>query len=81
MTYFIAPDAHNEPTLWRGNPDDPAPVAVLTRHELAEHPDVWRVLAREFDDPWFTPAEQAELRERITARMAEVADLPTNPPF
>lgn len=33
-TYSIAPDAHGEPTLWRGTGSDPYGDVVATRHEL-----------------------------------------------
>lgn len=47
-SYFIAPDAEAEPTLWRGKPDESAPVAVITRRQLGESPEVWALLAREY---------------------------------
>lgn len=44
--YFIAPDWKDEPTLWRGSPDDPYPVAVLHRCQVAADPAVWDLIAR-----------------------------------
>lgn len=41
--YFIAPDAHDELTLWRVTEREP--VAVFTRWQLREDPDIWRVVA------------------------------------
>lgn len=43
--YFVAPGADDTPTLWRGDPTDWAPKAVISKDELANHPAVWGVLA------------------------------------
>ena len=40
--YFVAPDAHDVPTVWRQT--DAEPVAVLTRDELRHTPDLWVAL-------------------------------------
>lgn len=30
MSLFVAPDGHDNPTVWRQNPDDREPIALLT---------------------------------------------------
>ena len=44
MSYFIAPDAHEEPTLWRVH--HPDPVAVVSRRQLRDDPAVWDAVVR-----------------------------------
>lgn len=42
--YFVAPDAHEDPCIWRGEPNDSAPNLVVSRHEFRD-PHLFDILA------------------------------------
>ena len=72
--YFVAPDADDEPTLWRHDPDRPDyPQPVVRRFEVGD-PVVWDGLAAWAaggmsaptpDLPAVTPERLAEIRARV----------------
>lgn len=48
--YYIAVDGLENLTLWRGSPEDPRPMPVLTEYQLRKAPEVWAALV-EFYGP------------------------------
>jgi hypothetical protein len=32
--FFVAPDSHNEPTIWTGDPEDAASIALLSKWKI-----------------------------------------------